>query len=160
MASQENWKRKRGDSHEGSWKISKVECLKLGDIIIRAFLELTWVCGLLESRALVASAALELNLKGPYWLTCLEWDLRALEAGCLLVDLVGWTQLSPHKVLWICADASGSRVSWERDVVCPWLSMLRGRSKSQSADHSLKGQIFSRNGIILIQHCNTTIFFF
>lgn len=49
------------------------------------------------------------------------WDLRPSEVGglpdppgCLPFDLVGLTQLSPHKVLSIFSDASGNSVLWKR----------------------------------------------
>ena len=61
MTSQENWKRRQGDSH---WRHLKI-------FQSRIFFGLTWVCRLLQSGTLAAPAALELKLKGLSWSSCL-----------------------------------------------------------------------------------------
>ena len=161
--------------------------------IIRVFLGFTWVCGLLQSGPLAATAALELKLKGLKWSTCLGsqsfWSwMSSGWFGWLDTDFIPGGIIDLHR--WVgkqsvlrkrCGQSliihakgqiiiSKNRSSQGVGLFIYWRYLGIQDLSSLSMDESHAPFIGSlnhwttrevlRSGIILIQHCNNTIFFF
>ena len=160
--------------------------------IIRVFLGFTWVCGLLQSGPLAATAALELKLKGLKWSTCLGsqsfWSwMSSGWFGWLDTDFIPGGIIDLHR--WVgkqsvlrkrCGQSliihakgqiiiSKNRSSQGVGLFIYWRYLGIQDLSSLSMDESHAPFIGSlnhwttrevlRSGIILIQHCNNTIFF-